>query len=180
MASPRAEFRTARLVVIATIVLALGVLIVGTLTLLDDYQSRSDQRALASSTSEESLEERLATLDEDLSRSLAVVEEAGLNLADRISVSEDAGEVALVAAVIDAQLGRTVPALDRIIYQDAVAEVFGVDEFGSPTASPLESGYNTNVANSRPPDEPFADRQGQAYFEAVSYTHLTLPTICSV
>ena len=165
MASPRAEFRTARLVVVATIVLALGVLIVGTLMLLDDYQTRSDQRALASSTSEESLEQRLATLDEDLDRGLAAVEEAGLNLADRISASEDTGDVALASAVIDAQLGRTLPALDRVIYQDAVAAVFGVDEFGSPTASPLESNYNTNVANSRPPDEPFADRQGQVYFE---------------
>ena len=165
MASPRAEFRTARIVVIATVVLALGVLIVGTLLLLDDFQSRSDQRDLASSTSTESLEERLATLDEDLTRSLAVVEEAGFDIADRIAESEDTGNVALAAAVIDSQVGRTVPAIDRVIYQDAVAEVFGVDEFGSPTASPLESNYNTNVANSKPPDEAFADLQGQVYFE---------------
>lgn len=165
MASPRAEFRTARIVVIATVVLALGVLIVGTLVLLDDFQSRSDQRDLASSTSIESLDERLVTLEEDLSRSLAVVEDAGFGIAERIAASEDPGNVALAAAVIDAQVGRTVPAIDRVIYQDAVAEVFGVDEFGSPTASPLESNYNTNVANSQPPDQAFADLQGQLYFE---------------
>ena len=165
MASPRSEFRTARIVVVATIVLALGVLIVGTLALLDDFQDRRDQRELVESTSTASLEERLTTLDDDLSRALAAVEEAGVTIAEGIGASESQGAVALASAVIDAELGQTIPALDRVIYQDAVASVYGVDEFGSPTASPLESNYNTNVANRRPLDEPFVDRQGQVYFE---------------
>ena len=81
MASPRVEFRTARLVVVATVVLALAVLVIGTLLLVDDFRTRRDQRQLAEDTSVEALQERLDGLDADLGRALAAIEDAGAAVA---------------------------------------------------------------------------------------------------
>ncbi|MEM7095562.1 MAG: EAL domain-containing protein [Actinomycetota bacterium] len=165
MASPRVEFRTARVVVVATVVLALGVIVVGALSLFDDFQSRSDQRQLASSTSNESLDDRLASVDDDLARSLALTEEAGIELAERLSVADEAGDVALAAAVIDGELGLRLRALDRIFYQDTVAQVFGVDEFGSPLGDDVVAGFDVASALRRVDGAMFADGQGMAWVE---------------
>ena len=91
MASPRVEYRTARLVVVATAVLALAVSVIGTMLLIDDFQTRRDQRQLAEETSVESLSDRLDELDADLARALSAIEEAGFGNIGDPSVNDDAG-----------------------------------------------------------------------------------------
>lgn len=168
MPSPRSEFFTARLVSLATIVLALGLLLVSSLVLFDDFKERRDQRAEAAATSVEALEGTLDQLEADLQNSLASAEQAGVTLAASLTQSEQsAGQrssaAALAGAVIEAQVARTVPALDRVIYQDAVREVVGVDRFGSQTISPVSSGFSPEVALGRTTREPFSDGQGRVF-----------------
>ena len=109
MASPRVEFRTARLVVVATAVLALAVLVVGTFLLVDDFQTRRDQRELAEATSVEPLRELLAGLDADLAGALGAIEDAGVALAAEVGASGEQGDVALAAAVSNSCLLYTSP-----------------------------------------------------------------------
>lgn len=163
MPSPRAEFSTARLVSVATIVLAFGLLIVSSLVLLDDYQERRDQRALIADSSEDALQDDLDELKADITRSLQTAEDAGIDLAQRLDDAEGSSGVALAAAVIESALGRTLPALDRVIYQDAVAQASGVDKFGSQTTSPEAAGFDLNVASGRANAEPFTSAQGKVF-----------------
>jgi len=163
MSSPRAEFSTARLVLVATIVLAFGLLIVSSLVLFDDYQERRDQRALIVNSSEEALQDDLQELEGDLDRSLRTAEDAGIDLAQRLDDAEGSSGVALASAVIESAVGRILPALDRVIYQDAVAQASGVDRFGSQTTSPEAAGFDLNVAIGRASAEPFTSDQGKVF-----------------
>ncbi len=163
MSSPRAEFSTARLVSVATMVLAVGLLLVSTLVLLDDFRERRDQRVLVAQGSEEALQESLDRLEIDLERSLDGAHEAGLGLAAFLDDAEGSSSVALASAVKEAQVSRTVPALDRVIYQDAVAQVVGVDRFGNATTSPEGAGFNNQVAMNRTTSMPFTNDQGQMF-----------------
>ena len=163
MSSPRAEFSTARLVSVATIVLAFGLLIVSALVLFDDFQERRDQRALIVDSSEDALQDDLQELEVDITRSLQTAEDAGIALAQRLDDAEGSSEVALASAVIESAVGRTLPALDRVIYQDAVAQASGVDKFGSQTTSPEAAGFDLNVANGRAGTEPFTSDQGKVF-----------------
>jgi diguanylate cyclase (GGDEF)-like protein/PAS domain S-box-containing protein len=163
MSSPRAEFSTARLVSVATIVLAVGLLIVSSLVLFDDYKERRDQRSLISESSEESIQASLEELEADVARSLGAAEDAGTDLAERLDDAEGASIVALASAVLESQVGRTIPALDRVIYQDSVAQVVGVDRFGSQTTSPESAGFSLEAATSRTSSESFTNDQGQVF-----------------
>ena len=163
MSSPRAEFSTARLVSVATIVLAVGLLIVSSLVLFDDYKERRDERALRAESSEEALEESLAELEADLSRSLAAADDIGNELANFIGAAVGTSEDTLAAAVLETNLGRTFPPLDRVIYQDSVAQIVGVDRFGIPTLDPTSQGFNSAVAAGRTPVEPFTNGQGDVF-----------------
>lgn len=154
---------TARLVSAATILLALGLLVVGSLALFDDFQERRDARAALESASEEPLQESLDELEQQLLRSLTEAEAAGLDLAERIDAADGTSEVILQIAVEDAQVGRTLPALDRVVFQDTVAQVVGVDRFGSETRNPQGAGFDIQVANSKFPAEPFVDAQGRVF-----------------
>ena len=165
MASPRVEFRTARLVVVATAVLALAVLVVGTFLLVDDFQTRRDQRELAEATSVEPLRELLAGLDADLAGALGAIEDAGVALAAEVGASGEQGDVALAAAVSNSQVAGTVPSLAIVLHQDQVAQVFAVDEFGSPVANPRDQGYDTRRAIDDPSKEMFADDQGRLFLD---------------
>ena len=163
MSSPRAEFSTARLVSVATIVLAVGLLIVSSLVLFDDFRERRDQRALIADSSIDALQADLEELEGDITRSLQAADAAGLDLAQRLDESEGSSSIALASAVNESELGRTLPSLDRVIYQDAVAQVAGVDRFGSQTTSPEAAGFNLNVAIGRSSTEPFTSDQGQVF-----------------
>ncbi len=163
MSSPRAEFSTARLVSAATAVLAVGLLIVSSLVLFDDYRERRDQRALIAQGSEDALQESLDELEGDLARSLGAAENAGLELAAFLDDAEGSSNVTLSSAVLESQVSRTLPALDRVIYQDSVAQVVGVDRFGSPTTSPEGAGFNNQAAMNRSAAAPFTNDQGQVF-----------------
>jgi len=163
MPSPRAELTTARVVSVATIVLAVGLLIVSSLVLFDDYRDRRDERALADTSSIEALQESQVELEGDLERSLNAAVEAGRALADRIAEARLPSNVALSSAVQEESLSRTLPALDRVIYQDAVNELAGVDRFGSPTTNPVNQGFDPSVLQGRSGSEPFSDAQGQLF-----------------
>lgn len=163
MPSPRSELTTARIVTIATAVLALGLLLTSALVLWDDYQARRDQRKVVASTSVEALSGSLDELEVDLTRSLQFVEASGVDLAERVQDATGSSQVALTTAVKESLVGRTMPELDRVIYQDAVAQVFGVDRFGNQTTSPVSAGFDPNVATSRNPIESFADGQGSVF-----------------
>ncbi len=163
MSSPRAEFTTARLVSAATIILAVGLLLVSSLVLFDDFRERRDQRALIAASSDDALQDDLAELEGDIARSLSVADEAGADLAQRLDEAEGASTVALSAAVIESAVGRTLPALDRVIFQDAVAQATGVDRFGSQTPSPEAAGFDLNVANGRSVAEPFTADTGRVF-----------------
>lgn len=168
MPSPRSDFSTARVVSVATIVLAIGLLLVSALVLFEDFKDRRDERALAAATSVEALEGTLEQLESDLTNSLASAEQAGITLAASLNETTQSGgstssAAALAGAVIEAQVARTVPSLDRVIYQDAVREVVGVDRFGSQTISPESSGFNPGVAYGRTTREPFSDGQGRLF-----------------
>ena len=133
MASPRSEFSTARVVSIATVVLAIGLLLLTALVLFNDYRDRRDERAAFKNGSESALNETLTDAEMAIERALLVADEAGQDLALRIAEIDAPGDVALAAAVDAAEVDKTVPALERVIYQDAVAQVFGVDRFASRT-----------------------------------------------
>jgi len=158
MPSPRAELATARVVSVATIVLAVGLLLVSTLVLWDDFQERRDQRAMIDAGSMTALQDAQADLDIDVTRSLEGVAASGAELAERLSNSADRAPVALKAAVIEQRLSRTLPSLDRVIFQDTVNQVVGVDRFGSPTLSPENLGFDINAVRDR--SEAFSDDQG--------------------
>ena len=59
MSSAKGEFRAARIVMVATILLAIGVLVIGVLSLWSDFNDRRAERAAATETSELALTERL-------------------------------------------------------------------------------------------------------------------------
>jgi len=164
MAAPRSDFRSARLIAIATAILAIALLISGAMVLWGDYHDRSNNQVALDQTTDEALDGQLDDLSEDLRRSVEVAVEAGTAVADRLNSAEDP-TLELSAAVVDGQLGRTLPALDRVLYQDLVARVVGVDEFGSPTGNPVDSGFDPGVAVSRSDREVFVDRQGMRYVD---------------
>ena len=163
MSSPRAELSAARLVFIATIVLAIGVLLVGSLVLFDDYRERRDARALVTASSDDVLQDDLAELEGDIARSLDRASAAGADLAQRLEDADGSSSVALSSAVIESAVGRTLPALDRVIFQDAVAQASGVDRFGSQTSSPEAAGFDLSVASARISPEPFTAATGQVF-----------------
>jgi len=151
------------LVTLATVALAIGVAILSALVLFGDFQERRQLRQDIDELSESSLEESLEELEGDIVRSLDSAHSAGTRIAEILSDSTEIPEIALASAVIDAGLGRTLPALDRVIYQDAVAQVVGVDQFGNPTFGPEQSGYDPEVPIERAGREPFSDSQGEEF-----------------
>lgn len=184
MASPRANLRNARLVIIATGLLTLAIVAIGAFMLYDDYTDRVDRRELADLTSDDALEARLGETDDDIRRSLDSIEQTGVNIArnigERLAVSDrpPPPELALAAAVVEGRIGETVPAVDRIFYQDPVAQVFGVDEFGSPTSSPRESGYDPKRVIDATRDDlraRFVDDQGELYFDDGVAAYFPIP-----
>lgn len=163
MASPRADFRAARLLAITTAILVIGLIVAGSLWIYDDFKQRRDNNRAVEATTSTALDDRLNRFDADLARSLDAVERAGTTIADSLARSDLDDDVALSAAVVDGQYGRTLPALDRVIYQDSVARLSGVDEFGSVLADPAESGFDTRVLAARSDRTPFVDRQGSRF-----------------
>jgi len=148
---------------VATVVLAIGLALVSALVLFDDFQDRRDQRAFVHESSEGALIASLTELEEDLARSLGTAEEAGVQLAERLNDAIDSSEVALASAVKEDSLGRTLPALNRVLYLDAVADLVGVDRFGNKTGDPGSSGFDRTVMLNRSTNEPFSDLEGQVF-----------------
>jgi len=148
---------------VATIVLAVGLLLVSSLVLFDDFRDRRDQRALVETSSEESLRESLDELEGDLKRSLAAAEEVGDALAEYLADTPDSSAVALASAVKDESVGRTLPALNRVIYQDSVAEVVTVDRFGNRAPDAVAAGYDRAVVLGRTDFSPFSDDRGNVF-----------------
>jgi len=161
MTSPRSEFSTARLVTLATIVLAVGLALLAALALFNDFQDRRSARAAFAQGSEAALEDDIDDLETTISRALRVANEAGIDIATRLDESEGSSELALAEAVDASGVGSTLPSLDRVIYQDAVAQVFGVDRFASRTISPTAAGFDPQVAIGA--TGPFADTQGEIF-----------------
>jgi len=163
MPSPRSEFSTARVVSAATIFLAIGLLLLSALVLYDDFKERRDQRARVEAVSVDALADSLEELEADVTRSLAGVLAAGEELATRVNDAPSASAIALASGVIESQLGRTLPALDRVIFQDTVGQVLGVDRFGNQTTSPEASGFDRRVTLTQGGTEIFADDQGSVF-----------------
>lgn len=159
MSSAKAEFRAARIVMVATILLALGILVIGVLSLWSDFNDRRAERAAATETSESALTMRLSDYSDEVARRAALVESTGESIAQRI---EDAGNespaLALQLALSDGEFGRALNELEYVLFQDTVAQVFAVDRFGSPMDAPV--GYDTRTLTRRDDaPAPFVDQQ---------------------
>ena len=163
MSSARSDLTATRLVTAATVVLAIAIAILGAFLLWDDIQDRRDQQAHVEGTNDEALAADLDELRADIERTLATVDVSGTELAAMIAASSLPSEAALQSAVVELNLGSTIRSIDRVIYQDSVGQVFGVDGFGATTMSPEGAGFDSRIAVGRAIKESFVDGQSQTF-----------------
>ena len=165
MSTEQSEHAPSRVVVASTILLAVAIFIVGALVLFDDVQDRRDQQAAFDATTEEALVDDFEVLRGDIERSLNTADQAGRDLALAVGEIGDSSGGALSAAVIESEVVQTVRALDQVVYQNGVGEVFGVDRFGSSLDDATNAGFDVRVAIARSVKESFVDRQGQNFMD---------------
>lgn len=166
--TPIGDYKTSRRVALAAALLAVGILLVGLMSVFSDYRALVAMRARVDEDNAQTKEDYLVILSDENERYIDTIRSVGVGVAstvDRLVAESQDPAMALREGVLEERISQVAPAVHQVIYQDSIARPFVVDRFGSVIADFDTSVFDSRVALGKSRNEVFVDDQGAALVE---------------